>query len=477
MTTAACDMNSQAFWNDFMRRPEVKEAYASERRLQEKKTLWLEEKRFLEERGLHRQLVADALEDAPADLKKLISPMFHIRIVEQFLWMVFEECQKNGTPFLEKLRSNGTQAHLQKLRETYHQRGEEGMVDLEKHWFKICNNMAEDEEAKKEQKPINCDIHTLKQVLEFGQECKREGNIKFREGLYEEALRIYTQGDEMMRKWKVGEHLKNENKWLKEYHMACLKNKAQAALKLELFQTALEAADAALEIDAEDHKAWYRKVHAEKGLGHFAEAEASLARLEDVAKWHPDCRSILHDCEVERGRLHAAAAKHKQGTREMLGRAFEAGVFSLDRERDEAVDEARPELKDNEARKPLEPPKPLERKIQLTAALAGELIDELTASYAQSWYQERVRKCARDSGFERTVFMRRLKDVAFEVQRPVLEKWGFEGSEHGVREMTAAIREHTGKKESMPEFLKGKQEKCLEKLYGGREHGMAALLC
>ena len=55
--------------------------------------------------------------------------------------------------------------------------------------------------------------------------------------------------------------------------------------------------------------------------------------------------------------------------------------------------------------------------------------------------------------------------MAFEVQKPVLEKWGFEaaptapcamsacskldlafkGNEHGVREMTAAIREHAGR--------------------------------
>ena len=86
-----------------------------------------------------------------------------------------------------------------------------------------------------------------------------------------------------------------------------------------------------------------------------------------------------------------------------------------------------------------------------------------------------MRKCARDSGYERSVFLMRLKercsrcfmvslmaeghwsrvvaiftqlsaeDVAFEVQKPVLEKWGFEGNEHGVREMTAAIRAHADK--------------------------------
>ena len=74
------------------------------------------------------------------------------------------------------------------------------------------------------------------------------------------------------------------------------RNKAQAALKLELFQTALEASESALAIDAEDHKAWYRtafgpvlgllgtcwtaervrKVQAEKGLGKFKEVWSNL---------------------------------------------------------------------------------------------------------------------------------------------------------------------------------------------------------
>lgn len=356
------------------------------------------------------------------------------------------------------------------------------MKDLESNWLSICHGIADAEEAKKEVKPITADIHTLKQVLEFAQECKREGNIKFREGLYEEALRIYDQGDEVMKKWKVGEHLKTENKWLKEYHIACLKNKAQAALKLDLFQTALEAADGALKIDAEDHKAWYRKVQAEKGLGHFDEAEASLTRLDEVAQFCPDRRSILQDCEAERQRIRAARAKHKQGTKDMVGKAFENGLFSADRDKqvDDDTETRRRALlseSEKEAPKAVAPPKALERSIQLTEALAGELIDELTKSYGQKWYQERVQKCARDSGFERMVFLRRLKNIAFEVQKPILEKWGFEGSEQGVREMTVAIRDHAGKDgKSMPEGLKKKQDACLRVLYGGEEGGMLGIL-
>lgn len=347
------------------------------------------------------------------------------------------------------------------------------MEDVEKHWHSMCFQIAQDEEDKKQQKPVNIDIHTLKHVLEFGQECKREGNLKFSEGLYEEALAIYSQGDDVMKKWKVDKHLKNEHKWLKDYHLACLKNKAQAALKLELFQTAIEAADAALEIDAEDHKAWYRKVLALKGLGKFSEAEDALNKLEEVAHWCPERRSILRDCEAERKRIRWAAAKNKVGTQEMLSKAFQAGIFSGDREKELEEAKGLPKAPAQPLKK-LEPARPLERRIHLTAALAGDLVDELTEAYGTRQFQERVQKCARDSGYERNLFMTRLKDIAFEVQRPIIMKWGFEASHHGVREMQAAIRDHVGRKEGeeMPLWLKAKQDRCIELLYGGKEGGM-----
>lgn len=473
MAAVAGDMNSQAFWNEFMRRPDAKAAYQAERRLQEKKMAWAEERRYVETRGEQRKIVGAALEAAPADIKKLISPMFHMRVVEQFLWMVYDECDKKGTKFLDKLRDDQTMSHLRKLRENFQEGGEERLAELENHWYSVCNSMAEEEQAakEKEQQPRSIDIHTLKQVLEFGQECKREGNTKFKEGLYEEALAIYSQGDDVMKKWKVEKHLKQEHQWLKEYHLVCLKNKAQAALKLERYQTALDASDAALRIEPEDHKAWYRKVLAEKCLGHFEAAEESLARLEEVAETCQDRRTILRDCEAERKRIHAARSKHKAGTKDMLDKAFEAGVFGASREPEEAQPA---QVADAPVKRLTQALKPLERSIHLTAALAGELLDELSEAYEGKSYQETVRKCAFDSGWERSVFLTRLQKVAFGVQRPVLEKWGFEGSDQGVREMQAAIREHTN--QAMPDWLKAKQRRCLEGLYGGKESGMMDIL-
>mmetsp|Transcript_20068 Transcript_20068/g.46750 ORF Transcript_20068/g.46750 Transcript_20068/m.46750 type:complete len:515 (-) Transcript_20068:88-1632(-) len=501
---AAEDPNNKAFWDEFMRRPDAKAAYQAEQRLREKKKAWLQQRQEIDERAKLRVRVADALEDAPTELKKLIAPMFHIRIVAQFLGDIYEECVRTKRSFHERLMDPETMGHLRKFRENFQEGGEARMQDLEDEWNAHTKAMNELEEKKREVVPQVCDINTLKQLLEYAQECKREGNLKFREGLYEEALEIYSQADDAMKKWKVSQNMKNEHKWLTDFHLACLKNKSQAALKLELFQTALEAADSALKLDIEDHKAWYRKLQAQKGLGKFKEAEESLLRVEDIAQWCPDRRRILRDCDTERKRLKWAAIKHKTGTKEMLGKALEAGIFGGEREREledarrqlEDAEEAARSLQDAPPRlgaapapkskaaakkeatlKPLEEMKPLKRDIHLTAALAGELIDELAESYKAKWFQDRVRKCARDSGYERSIFLMRLQDIAFKVQKPILVKWGFEGTEHGVREMTAAIKEHAGSDgKAMPDWLRRKYLRCLELLYGGQEGGMLDIL-
>lgn len=486
------DVDNDEFWKEFWKRPDAKAAYDATKRIQQKKKQWLEERQKIEERGEQRKKVADALEDATVEVKKLIAPIFHFRIVEQFLWEVYEDCSKNKTSFTERLKVDPkVQSELLNFRENYQAGGEARMEDMERQMTAINNTIVSEEAKKREVIPAAIDIQTLKELLEYSQQCKMEGNEKYKEGLYEEALAIYSQADEAMKRYKVDKHLKNEHKWLTDSHLACLKNKSQAALNLELFQTALDAAEAALALDVEDHKAWYRRVQAEKGLGKFKDAEESLARLEDVAQWHPNRREILRDCETERKRLKQAKVKNKANTQHMLDKAFAAGIFSIDRERE--LEEAAksletpatktaPKLQADRSqttkKKALEEPpvkKPLERNITLTAALAGDLMDELATAYGQKWFQDRVRKCARDSGFERSVFLMRLKDVAFDVQKPVLEKWGFEGSEHGVREMTAAIRDHAANGQ-MPEWLTKKQDRCLELLYGGKEGGMLDIL-
>merc|ERR1739848_614314 len=85
----------------------------------------------------------------------------------------------------------------------------------------------------------------------------------------------------------------------------------------------------------------------------------------------------------------------------------------------------------------------LERTVDLTPALAGDLVDELARGYSQPWFQSLVQQCAQECCHDQMAFLMRLQDIAFEVQRPVLENWGFEGNEQGLFDMTSIFREYT----------------------------------
>lgn len=106
---------------------------------------------------------------------------------------------------------------------------------------------------------------------------------------------------------------------------------------------------------------------------------------------------------------------------------------------------------------------PLERTVDLTAVLAGDFLDELARGYAQPWFQELVQQCARECSGDRLAFLARLQDVAFAVQRPILENWGFEGDEQGVFDLTSIMRQYD---HDAPAWLRTKRDRCLELLFG-----------
>ncbi|CAK9044571.1 unnamed protein product [Durusdinium trenchii] len=101
---------------------------------------------------------------------------------------------------------------------------------------------------------------------------------------------------------------------------------------------------------------------------------------------------------------------------------------------------------------------PLERTFDLTLTLTGDFVDELARGYSQPWFQELLKLCSEECGEDRERFICRLQDIAFEVQRPILENWGFEGNEQGLFDMTSILREHS---RTAPNWLQEKIDRCL----------------
>lgn len=48
--------------------------------------------------------------------------------------------------------------------------------------------------------------------------------------------------------------------------------------------------------------------------------------------------------------------------------------------------------------------------------------------------------------------------LSLEVQRPILENWGFEGNEQGLFDMTSILLEHS---KAAPRWLQEKIDRCL----------------
>eukprot|EP00415_Alexandrium_ostenfeldii_P004531 UN4531 len=148
----------------------------------------------------------------------------------------------------------------------------------------------------------------------------------------------------------------------------------------------------------------------------------------------------------------------------MFSKALEKGLFSEDRNK--AVVAASVATKEEEPKKhkQLEAWQEATRK-HLTKEAAEDLLMELTESYKDSTFQAQIRKLAIDVRQEKREFLANLKKVALPLQKPVLERFGFEPSERGVAEMTRAIQDFTRGKRA-DAGVKARADETTQALYG-----------
>lgn len=357
------------------------------------------------------------------------------------------------------------------------------------------------------------DRREIKGVLDFGQQIKSEGNEAFSNENWEGALTRYCQGDELLKNFAAEPHLESENKELKTIHRACLNNKANAALKMDQWQTALRAAEAALKLKQDDEKALFRKAQALESLGRTEEALEVLDEVEQIAQdLQEEFReSIMADVKERRAEIRdierkAASDFHKMFKAMGDKSVFGAGRFLADGTSPPpaltgAQERKLKEMKDREeyfaakakhemaqrrkdgpkslfaAPKELDMPTPnkpslagltgMQRTRTITRAQAEQLLEELLASYSDASFQRLVHADAKAVIFEHQPFLRRLKKTAFQVQQPILSKWGFDESEEGLQEMMVCLSEHTFRDDRLRKLA----DATTKMLYGG-EDGM-----
>lgn len=472
------------------------------------------------ERKQRRYDIMEELMQCATNVKHLISPMFRYKITQQFLWKTLCEARKEGLLFCDKLRQPQVYHRLQAIKAEItagpfgvagwqaEEEVEEDLMDK----FVVeadCIPGGVDNEAPDRKQVL--DRREIQGVLDFGQQIKSEGNEAFANENWEGALTRYCQGDQMMKNFRAEPHLQRENKELRTLHRQCLGNKANAALKMDKWNEALYAAEDALRMKGDDEKALFRKAMALEGLGRTDEALAVLNEVEEIANDMDDeyQEAMLEDIRERKEAIQDVEKRAAKDYAKLFKRLGEKDVFSSGRfladgtsrppaltgdqerklklmkdkeeylsakanhEREQKKALGLPEFeprKDPELPTPNKPPishSRFQRSVTLTQKQAGELLEELLEAYSRADFQKAVHADAKAVMYDYTPFVKRLKRTAFEVQRPILSRWGFDVSEEGLNEMLVCLSDHTLRNTK----LRGVADECTKMLHGG-EDGM-----
>lgn len=462
--------NEAEFWHNAARKPYAKAIQRSEKHWCQRRNVWLRQYDTVMMLNETREELTQQLEDCSMEVKRLVTPILQYKITEATMFNFVREANELGTNLSELLQGEEKLSMLRGLRKRIDTGGpEDAERMMEEYDMRSRRLMFDKHRAKEMEKKerVLSDCDTLVKCLNWGQKCKKDGMIEWENGNYEEALASWRQAEDALKKFKAPESDKNGNAIITELHRAVLKNVAQAAIKCGYYTEALDAADDALKLESQDHKAWFRRACALEALGQFEEADEALKRIEELAVGLPDQRRIQKDAQAKREKLQAIADRNNATQKRGLERALAKGIFGDDRERLPVADELRKELPESlpVAQKLQDEVSPSGPRKRLTKDGADDLLDDLRRAYSETPFQKQVRKLALDVRRDRVEFITHMRKVCLATQKPILQKWGFEPSAKGVKEMQGAIQDHTTG-QNPDEALREKADEVTQVLYG-----------
>lgn len=516
------DVTNPEFWNAFMQRLEVQAAMKKKIRYESYAEAAQRTKLDKIERKQRRYEIMEALMQCATNVKHLVSPMFRYKITQQFLWKCLCEARNEGMLFCDKLRQPQVYHRLMAIKAEITsgpfgvagwQAEEEVEEDLMDKMVVEADCIPGGIDGEAPDRKQVLDKREVRGVLDFAQQIKTEGNEAFANENWEGALTRYCQGDQMMKNFRAEPHLQKENKELKTLHRQCLTNKANAALKMDKWNEALYAAEDALRLKQDDEKALFRKAMALENLGRTDDALAVLDEVEEIANDMDEeyREAMLDDIRERKDAIRDVEQRAGRDYAKMFKAMGDKGVFGggrflpdgtspppalppaqerkmkLMKDREEYLEaklkhdqeqrkkEGRPlrdAPQDPELPTPNKPPMAGVNRFQkrsrtLTRAQAEELLNELLAVYSTDSFQRKVHADAKAVTFEYSPFIVRLKKTAFEVQQPILKKWGFDDTEEGLHEMLLCLHDHTLRNAD----LRALAEEGTKMLHGG-EDGM-----
>eukprot|EP00933_Yihiella_yeosuensis_P030321 TRINITY_DN23975_c0_g1_i2.p1 TRINITY_DN23975_c0_g1~~TRINITY_DN23975_c0_g1_i2.p1 ORF type:complete len:477 (+),score=119.48 TRINITY_DN23975_c0_g1_i2:155-1432(+) len=358
---------------------------------------------------------------------------------------IVEKAREQGKSFEDILSEEESLQTLHGIRSRIEAGGGKAAEDMLTEYdarMRLLADRLEDE--KSEDEPKIADVQTLASIINWGNKCKKDGLLEWEQGNWAEAHASWRQADETLRPFKAAD--KENQKLLTELHVSILKNLAQACIKLGQWGEASKSAGKAVELDPDDHKAWFRKACALEGLGLLEEAEVCLQKIDECSVGRPDRIRIAKETQAKREKFQALRDREQDSLKKTFTKAIEKNLFSEDREQVLRPPVAE-QLGDQETQKR---PRPTPQgrfqdntRKHLTREGAEDLLIALRDAYRDTSFQMQVLKLARDVRGEKRAFLSNLKSLALPLQKPVLEKFGFEPNEQGVMEMTRAIQDWT----------------------------------
>ncbi|GIX82467.1 peptidyl-prolyl cis-trans isomerase D [Caerostris extrusa] len=159
--------------------------------------------------------------------------------------------------------------------------------------------------------PDDCELNfkDIDHILYVAGQVKISGNAFFRKEDYITANMKYKKALRYLNKLhEINEVDYDLEKRLNTVVLPCILNSAACKLKLKLYDRALEDCDEALDIEAKNPKALYRRGQAFHGKGDY---DRSLADLQEALRLAPHDKSVIAELAAVRGEMQAYKAKKK----------------------------------------------------------------------------------------------------------------------------------------------------------------------
>ncbi|CAK9070403.1 unnamed protein product [Durusdinium trenchii] len=463
------DQNDPEFWYHAARKPFNKALLRTEQHWNSRREVWLKQFEQVKDLNQKRELLAELLEDTSTEVKRLVAPILHFSITMKVLSGFVEKAKQLRKSFHEIVSSEESLTILQGIRDRVDEFGSQAADDMLTEYDARARTLATDrQEEKQDQEKKIADVHTLAQIMNWGQKCKKDGLVEWEQGNWMEAYVSWRQADDTLRPFKAAD--KENNQVYSELHTAVLKNLSQACMKLGLWHEAAKAAETATQLSPEDHKvasqAWFRWACALEGLGQLDEAEECLHKIDECSVGRPDRTRISKDTQAKREKLQALRDREQASLKKTLEKAIARNVFSEERQDQDQV------LQDLAQQPAVSPSKAfieeeaneVTRK-HLTKEGAKDLLKELRDAYRDTTFQLQIFKLARDVRGEKQPFLTNLAALALPLQKPVLEAFGFAPNEKGLKEMIRALQDHLHGP-GMDETVKRAADETTMALYG-----------